>query len=126
MQSIKNRLGDKIPEVLDYTRQYGRSAAMDKFGIKDYICFDKFLKEETDEPNFGVAPINRPRISNRPVDVQLFQAYARKVSLLKTLARLRSEGKGLDKRIEDLEQQLVEAEEALNVGRDYEPCEVRI
>jgi len=127
MQSLKDRFKDNISEVLDYTQEHGRLAAMEHYEIKDYVCFDRFLKEETDEPNFGVAPINRPSFpDNRPADIKLFQKYAKKVALLKTLARLRSEGKKLDGEIEDLEQQLLEAEEALSMGRDYEPCEVRI
>lgn len=109
MKKLNKRLN--IPEVLDFTRQNGRFAAMDKFDIRDYPAFVKFLKEETGDENFGIQ-INRPRIEDRPVDIQLFQAYSRKVSMLKNLARIRREGKRLDAHIERLEQQLLELEEA--------------
>jgi hypothetical protein len=55
MKSIKKRLGDKVAECLEYTEVHGRSAGMDKYGIKCYVAFVKFLEGETNDPNFGIA-----------------------------------------------------------------------
>lgn len=126
MQSYKNRFKDNLQELLDYTKEHGRFPAMTQFDIRDYKRFIDFLTEVTHDTNFGVSPINRPHIDYRPPDVKLFQKYARKISNLKTLAHLRSEGKKLDREIEDLERQLLEAEETLSMGKDYIPYEVRI
>ncbi|MBA7567487.1 hypothetical protein ES708_09199 [subsurface metagenome] len=129
MKTVRTRIkeaGYTIPEFLDYTKANGRWAAMRLIKIKDYVCIDKFLKEETDEPNFGVAPINRPVLNNRPADVQLFQKYAKKVAVLRALASARAEGKKLDREIEDLEAQFLKEWELLSMSRNYEPCEVRI
>jgi len=60
MQSIKTRFNGNAQEVIDYTRIWGRQKAMrmveEKYGIKDYLCFSKFLEAETGNPNFGLCP----------------------------------------------------------------------
>lgn len=124
MQSLKNRFKDKIPEVLEYTRQNGRWAAMEHFGIKDYVCFYRFLKEETDEPNFGVAPINRPTISYRPLDLQYMDVNASIPPLIKLIHRLERQVARKKMRRDELEALLREARDLPD--EDWEPCEIGI
>lgn len=126
MQSLKARFKDQIPDILDHTRQYGRFPAMTEFGIKCYDSFVNFLTEETNDPNFGISPIKPLRISYRPLDMQLAQAYLHKVSVLKAEANLRAEGKRLDKRIESLQLQLLEAGEIREAESSLELSEILI
>lgn len=56
MQSLKSRIGDKKREFLDYVRDYGRAAAMDIYGIHDYIALHRLLVEWTEDENFGISP----------------------------------------------------------------------
>ena len=75
MQSLKNRIGDKREEFLEFTRDYGRGAAMDKYGICDYVALHKLLAGWTEDENFGI----NPRISGTPNhEVETFRDKIRK------------------------------------------------
>jgi len=53
MQSLHTRLDPIKEEVLNYTKRHGRFKAMEKCGVKDYVCFHNWLEEVTDDPLFG-------------------------------------------------------------------------
>lgn len=53
MQSLKTRLEPIRDEVLQYTKTYGRFKAMDKYQVKDYACYHRWLEEVTNDPEFG-------------------------------------------------------------------------
>jgi len=53
MQSLRTRLAEQKEEVLDYTRRHGRSPAMEKFNVRDYVCFAHWLEEVTGDSLFG-------------------------------------------------------------------------
>jgi hypothetical protein len=126
VKSLKNRLKDIIPEVLDYTKQYGRSAAMDKFGVRDYVRFVKFLTEVTHDPNFGIAPINRPSVNYKAPITEYMGECAAIAHLTEMDARIKATIARKKRRLAELEQKIFEAEEQLYSDRDYIPCEVRI
>ena len=53
--SLKARFNGNKEEVIEYTRLWGRGKAMDKYGVKDYLAFSKFVEGETSNTNFGVS-----------------------------------------------------------------------
>lgn len=59
-QSLSKRFNGNAKDVIEYTRIWGQGKAMDKYEIKDYIAFTKFLKEKTGDEHFGI----RPALSN--------------------------------------------------------------
>jgi hypothetical protein len=125
MKSIKKRLGNRVAECLEYTEVHGRSAGMDKYGIKCYVAFVKFLEGETNDPNFGIAmETNNPSLAERyrPVDMRLIDELVGRVSLLKLKAALEKRIAEREKRIQELEQQLIENATA----EDYVPERVGI
>jgi hypothetical protein len=125
MKSIKKRLGNRVAECLEYTEVHGRSAGMDKYGIKCYVAFVKFLEGETNDPNFGIAmETNNPSLAERyrPVDMQYLDECSHMVSLIKTKAALEHQIAYKRKRLEELEQQLIESATA----EDYVPERVGI
>ena len=107
MKKLRDRLN--IPEVLEFTKHHGRFAAMDKFGVKDYPAFLKFLKEETGDENFGIVT-NRPTTDNRPTIIRLMAEYANLSTAFGSLARAQANIKRKKKRIAELEQELFEEE----------------
>jgi hypothetical protein len=118
--------GVTVAEALDYTRLYGRSVAMRKYGIKTYDRYANFLEEETHDPNFGIAPINRPRIDLRPTDIKLLQKREERDSNLRNLALAKAKGRKLDAEIADLEAQFLKELEDLFVRNGYGPSVLKI
>jgi hypothetical protein len=57
VQSLKAKFNGNKGEVIEYTRVWGRHKAMDKFGVRDYIAFSRFLEEETKDASFGLRPL---------------------------------------------------------------------
>ena len=57
MQSLKSKFNGNKGEVIEYTRVWGRFKAMEKFGVRDYIAFSKFIQEETEDEIFGLHPL---------------------------------------------------------------------
>lgn len=91
MQPLRDRLNGEKEAVLAYTATYGRLLAMRKFGIKDYVCFQRWLKEVTGNENFGLNPTISSNGSQDLGD-QLVAAFLRKVERLQAEnARLRQE-----------------------------------
>lgn len=83
MQSLKTRLENCRKEVLDYTKYHGRSEAMDKFDIKTYDSFARWLEEETGEKMFGFRPVLGVD-RNTSLGDQLVDAFLRKVAYMET------------------------------------------
>lgn len=104
MESLHKRLDDQKEEVLRITETFGRFRAMRDFGVRDYICFSKWLKEVTGDEDFGLQPKIRPD-SSQTLGDQLVTAFLRKV------AQLQTENERLRERIKDLEWQLAAASE---------------
>jgi len=53
--SLKRKFNGNKEEVIEYTRLWGRFKAMDKYEVKDYLAFSKFVEGETSNTNFGVS-----------------------------------------------------------------------
>lgn len=99
MKALHKRLDHQKEAVLAVTRRFGRSRAMQKFQVNDYLCFSRWLEEVTGDENFGL----RPEISldtRQTLGDQLVAAFLRKV------ARLQAENEELRERVEYLESQL--------------------
>jgi hypothetical protein len=103
MLSLESRLSGVKDEVLKATETYGRFKAMNQFGVKDYIAFNKWLERVTGEKDFGVTPRIR-YTTNETLGDQLVEAFLSKV------ARLEARNKELDDRIKFLEWQLTQKE----------------
>lgn len=95
MQSLRTRLAEQKEEVLDYTKRHGRSPAMEKFGVRDYVCFSKWLEEVTDDPLFGFEAACR-HDGNMPLLDALLERFLFKVAKLEAeVKRLRLENEML-------------------------------
>lgn len=55
--SLKSRLDGNKQEVLEHARIWGIYSAMDKYQVKDYVSFKRFLEDETGDKNFGLHPL---------------------------------------------------------------------
>ena len=104
METLHTRLDDQKEEVLRITETFGRFRAMRDFGVRDYVCFSKWLKEVTGDENFGVCPKISPD-SSQTLGDQLVVAFLRKV------AQLQTENERLRERINALEWHLAAASE---------------
>lgn len=83
MKTLKVRLAPQQDEVLKFTARYGRTRAMEKFGVHDYVCFHKWLLEVTGGESFGL----RPAIGwngYQTLGEQLVDAFLQKVAKLQT------------------------------------------
>ena len=100
-QSLKARFDGNSQEVLRDAELYGRNYAMDKWNVKDYLAFCRYLASETGNPNFGLNPKFNPAYG-QDLGEQIITAFRSYV--------LRSEAKNrhLEGRIEVLEWQLKE------------------
>jgi len=56
MQSLKSRLAGKEKQVLDYTANWGKQAAMAEYGVHCSLSFHKWLIEQTGVEHFGENP----------------------------------------------------------------------
>ena len=100
--------GIEIDEVLQYTKQCGRLAAMERYGTKDWISFDKFIKEAGGGPTLGIGVASK----QDPQDLlsQAIELFANKLTQViaqnqeiiekqaKEIARLKSQLALLDDR----------------------------
>ena len=99
MQPLRTRLAEQKEEILDYTRTYGRFKAMDKYQVKDYGCFSRWLEEVTHDPEFAFDCTIR-RYGHMSVLDELLERFLHKV------AKLEAEIKVKNERIKLLEWQL--------------------
>lgn len=99
MQSLRKRLNGNKEEVLRNTELYGWGYAMDKYGVKDYLAFGKFIEAETGNPNFGRNPTFSPNVG-KDLGEQILDA------MLSYILKSETEVKLLRGRIEHLEWQL--------------------
>ncbi len=77
-------------EVVNYTRINGDFKAMDRYGVKDYLSWQKF-KTEMGCPNIGLNPVVKPDSNGNPFG-QLVSALTNRFYELKTEnERLRKE-----------------------------------
>jgi len=93
-KSLSIRFNGNGQEVVEYCRQFGRFRAMDKYGVKDYIAFSKFIERETGKAEFGLVPSVSGRI---PKDGDEFVE-----NLLRAIHRMKSENEKLTQEIEFL------------------------
>lgn len=99
MKSLHSRLDGEKEAVLRVTGDRGRWEAMRHFGLKDYLCFARWLREVTGDENFGL----NPRISLQSGQTLGDQLVA---AVLRTVAQLQAQNTELRERIEYLERQL--------------------
>ena len=104
MKSLHTRLDPQQDEVLKVTGTFGRFKAMQKFRVYSYDCFSRWLKEVTDDENFGLNTVISPN-NRQTLGDQLVFAFLRKV------ANLEAENARLRQTIEILELQLSPARE---------------
>jgi len=104
MQPLRTRLAEQKEEVLDYTRTYGRLKAMNKYQVKDYGCFSRWLEEVTHDAEFGFDCTIR-RYGRMSVLDELLERFLHKV------AKLEAEVKVKNERIKLLEWQLDQRQE---------------
>ncbi len=55
--SLKQRFNGQANEVVEHCKVWGRLRTMEKYGVKDYLAFSKFIEAETNNPNFGINPL---------------------------------------------------------------------
>ena len=56
MESLHTRLDPIKEKVIKFTEYFGPFTAMREFGVADYGCFTKWLKEVTGNENYGLPP----------------------------------------------------------------------
>lgn len=102
MQSYAKRFDGNREEVLRDVKRYGVFRAMEKYGIKDYKAFSKFVREQTGEPNFGINPTIGALggAGNNTLLEQFVQAFKNCV------ARMEADSRAKDERIAELERLL--------------------
>jgi len=98
-QSLKKRFNGQSEEILRDTELYGQYTAMEKWGIKDLLAFRRFLKDKTDNPDYGLNAKYIPS-SGANLGEQLLQAMANYIIKTKDNQR------GLEARIRALEWEL--------------------
>lgn len=104
MKSLHTRLNDQKEAVLSVTQKFGRFKGMQEFGVSDYACFSKWLKEVTQDESFGLSPQMRLDTSQTLGD-QLVDAFLRKV------AQLQTQNEELREKVEYLKWQLADHHE---------------
>ena len=100
--------GIEIGEVLQYTKQCGRLAAMERYGTKDWISFDKFIRETGGSPTLGIGVTNSqgsPDLLSQAIELfsnKLTQVIAQNQAIIERqaqeIARLKSQLSLLDDR----------------------------
>ncbi len=56
VQSLKTRFNGNSQEVVAYARIWGKFKAMDRYEVRDYLAFDKFLEEVGGDNRIGDNP----------------------------------------------------------------------
>lgn len=77
--SLKSRFNGNKEEVIEYTRLWGKGKAMDKYGVKDYLAFSKFIEGEIGDSNFGVSPM-LSGAGNKTWAEDLLNAFVHKIN----------------------------------------------
>ncbi|MBA7577587.1 hypothetical protein ES708_19440 [subsurface metagenome] len=90
MQSLRTRLAEQKEEILEYTQMYGRLKALDKYNVKDYGCFSRWLEEVTHDPEFGFDCTIR-RYGHMSVLDELLERFLHKVAKLEAEIKVRNE-----------------------------------
>jgi len=78
-QSLRKRFNGNKEEVIEYTRLWGRHKAMDKYEVKDYLAFSKFIESETGDSNLGISTTLGGAGNNTWAE-DLLDAFVNKVS----------------------------------------------
>ena len=98
-QPLANKLAGKEAEVLKDIQMFGDQYAMEKYLVKDFVAWRRWVFEQTHDPEFG----RHPQISfsgNRDVGEQIVDA------LVGYVLRNETEKQNLKQRISYLEMQL--------------------
>ena len=111
MQPLRTRLAEQKEEILNYTKRYGRFKAMDKYGVKNYVCYSRWLEEVTNDALFGFEAACR-NDGNMSVLDALLERFLLKVAKLEAeVKRLKLENEMLredrDQRQEIQEEKLL-------------------
>lgn len=77
MQSLKVRFNGKSQEVVDYAKTWGIWKAMDKYQVKDYLAFRKFMVAEG-EKDIPLSPV-LGGIDSRSWAEDLLDAFTSKI-----------------------------------------------
>ena len=56
-QSLNSRFDGNAQEVISYAQTWGIFQAMEKYQVRDYLAFKRFLEEKTGNENFGLSPL---------------------------------------------------------------------
>jgi len=78
-RSLKTRFNGNGDEVVDYTRLWGRYKAMEKYDVKDYLAFSKFIEGKTGDSNLGISPALGSKTDRSWAD-DMLDAFVNKVS----------------------------------------------
>ncbi len=87
-KSLKARLNGSADEVVEYTRLWGWSKAMERYGIRSYQSFQNFIEDQTHDPNWGLRPVFGAETDRSWAD-DLLDAFTKK------LARMEAEKESL-------------------------------
>ena len=101
MKSLHTRLDPQKDAVLKVTGIFGRWRAMQVFEVKDYLCFNDWLKEVTGDENFGLNP--KISLNGRgSLGDQVVAAFIQTVLTLKDQVKaLREENEYLKRQLEN-------------------------
>ena len=86
-QSLKNRFNGSSQEVVDYARKFDIWAAMEKYGVKDYVAMRTFLKEMAPEEDFHTPQIEISPFGSVDAFDRLLEAILHKYDSLQTVIR---------------------------------------
>ena len=113
MKSLEKRL-NKV-ETLEYTKRFGFGEAMERFGVKDRLCFRNYLERHTGDRNFGMFPTETKNHGTNHwlIRQQYVEACLHKLANTKKLAELKEENALLDLRIRYLQGQFIESSETV-------------
>lgn len=99
MQSLHTRLDYQKDQVLKFIGLFGRSHAMEEFGVADYSRFSEWIKEVTGNEHFGL----NPKFGANGSQGVLNQVA---IKMVRTLLDLQAENKELRKENEILKLEL--------------------
>lgn len=99
-QSLKNRLNGNGEKVVQYAREFGVMAAMEEYGIKDYLAMRNYLKEKVPDEEFPVAQVNIDDYAGPDAFDKLLEA------MLKKYFQMESANKALVDEIAELRKQV--------------------
>jgi hypothetical protein len=97
-KSLVARFDGRGKEVVEYARKFGRFRAMERYGVRDVVAFDRFLERMTGESAVGLR-YGSPAGSGS-LGEEIIEAFLLKVKALE------SENKRLRDKAEVLEERL--------------------